>query len=251
MLNKVEDSRTKEKQMNEVCHKMAQMAEAAYLDGKEAKRAYRDIGYKGHEFFENDGAQCHAIWDNDNYVLAFRGTEPDELSDLLADLNAIPRGAMTHGLVHSGFRGELDKLWDMVVAHHGQGHQHKKLWITGHSLGAAMATIATSRFEETQKVEQLTTFGSPRVGTRKFVKNIETPHMRFVNNNDIVTKVPLALMGYKHHGTLQYINFYGNIRKLTAWQMIKDKWRGWKSGILDGAKDHGMANYVKHLGKNV
>ena len=235
--------------MNEVCHKMAQIAEIAYMDGKPAKKAFKAIGYIGHEFFENDGAQCHAVWDQENYILAFRGTEPDELSDLLADLNAIPRGAMTHGLVHSGFRGECDKLWDMVVAHHGKGHQKKKLWITGHSLGAAMATIATSRFEETQKVEQLTTFGSPRVGTRKFVKNIETTHYRFVNNNDIVTKVPLALMGYKHHGTLQYINFYGNIRKLTPWQMIKDKWRGWRSGILDGAKDHGMANYVRHLGK--
>jgi hypothetical protein len=27
--------------------------------------------------------------------------------------------------------------------------------------------------------------------------------------------------------------------------MVKDKWRGWKSGILDGVKDHGMDNYIK------
>ena len=124
-------------------------------------------------------------------------------------------------------------------------NKEKQIYITGHSLGAAMATLATSRIEEFRKVEQLTTFGSPRVGTRKFVKNISTPHMRFVNNNDIVTKVPLALMGYKHHGTLQYINFYGNIRKLTLWQAVKDKWRGYRSGLLDGAMDHGMENYVR------
>ena len=179
-------------------------------------------------------------------MLAFRGTEPTELSDLLADLNAIPRGAMTHGLVHSGFRGEVDKIWDEIVKHHDKGHTGKTFYITGHSLGGAMATIATSRFEEFTQVKQLTTFGSPRVGTRKFVKNIATPHFRFVNNNDLVTKVPLALMGYKHHGQLQYINFYGNIRKLTAWQMIKDRWRGWKSGLLDGAADHGMDNYVRY-----
>ena len=228
--------------------KMAVMAEMAYLDGKEAKAKTKEYGITGHKFFEKDGAQCHAFWNKEEYVLAFRGTEPDELTDLLADLNAIPRGAMTHGLVHSGFRGECDKLWDDIVRHQ-KAHQGKKFYITGHSLGAAMATIATSRFEETMKVEQLTTFGSPRVGTKSFVKNIETKHMRFVNNNDIVTKVPLAIMGYKHHGTLQYINFYGNIRKLTSWQMIKDKWRGWKSGLLDGAKDHGMANYVKALAK--
>ena len=235
--------------MSNICHQMAKLAEAAYLDKKEAQALKKDLGYTGHKFFEHDGAQAHAFWNKEEYVLAFRGTEPDEITDLLADLNAIPRGAMTHGLVHSGFRGELDKLWDAVVTHHGKGHQNKKLFITGHSLGAAMATIATSRFEEDCKVEQLTTFGSPRVGTRKFVKNIETSHVRFVNNNDIVTKVPLFIMGYKHHGVLKYINFYGNVRKLTTWQMIKDKWRGWKSGILDGAMDHGMANYVKHTEK--
>ena len=230
--------------MREICQKMTKLAAIAYLDGPEAKPKTKELGYTGHKFFENDGAQCHAVWNKDEYVLAFRGTEPTELSDVLADLNAIPRGAMTHGLVHSGFRGETDKIWDDIKKHQ-QAHHGKKFYITGHSLGGAMATIATSRFEEFTKVELLTTFGSPRVGTRKFVKHIETKHMRFVNNNDIVTKVPLILMGYKHHGELKYINFYGNIRKLTTWQMVKDRWRGWKSGILDGAKDHSMDNYIK------
>ena len=234
--------------MDKHSHAMAQLAQIAYLDDKAAAKAGANLGYSGHKFFEHEGAQCHAFWDKTVFVLAFRGTEPDELSDLLADLNAIPRGAMTHGLVHSGFRKEVDKLWDDIALLQHK-HQKKELWITGHSLGAAMATICTSRMEEYTPVKQLTTFGSPRVGTRKFVKNISTPHLRFVNNNDLVTKVPLFIMGYKHHGVLQYINFYGNIRKLTAWQMVKDKWRGWRSGILDGAKDHGMDNYVKHLEK--
>lgn len=229
--------------MSAICAKMAKLAELAYLDGPEAKPKMKKLGYTGHKFFENDGAQCHAVWNKEEYVLAFRGTEPTELSDVLADLNAIPRGAMTHGLVHSGFRGECDKLWDGIKTHQAM-HAGKKFYITGHSLGAAMATIATSRFEEFTKVEQLTTFGSPRVGTRSFVKHIETHHMRYVNNNDIVTTVPLFLMGYKHHGNLQYINFYGNIRKLTFWQAVKDKWRGWRSGILDGVEDHNMSNYI-------
>ena len=224
---------------------MAKLASNAYLDGKDAKPVMKELGFTGHKFFENDGAQCHAVWDKEQYVLCFRGTEPTELSDLLADLNAIPRGSMTHGWVHSGFRGELDKLWDAIVDHLNK-HQGKKLYITGHSLGAAMATIACSRIEEFRKVEQLTTFGSPRVGTRKFVKHIQTPHKRLVNNNDVVTKVPLWIMGYKHHGELTYINFYGNIRKLTTWQMIKDKWRGWRNNALDGVADHGMGNYVRH-----
>lgn len=232
--------------MNATCYRMAQLAQLAYQDSKPAKAEGKKLGYTGHKFFQEDGAQCHAFWNKEVVVLAFRGTEPDELSDVLADLNAIPRGAMTHGLVHSGFRGELDKLWDVIIDCLSK-HKDKKVYITGHSLGAAMATLATSRIEERRVVDQLTTFGSPRVGTRKFVKNIVTPHMRFVNNNDIVTKVPMFIMGYKHHGDLKYINFYGNIRKLTTWQAIKDKWRGYKSGILDGAMDHGMDNYVRCL----
>lgn len=224
---------------------MARLASNAYLDEKDAKSVMKKLGFTGHKFWDVEGAQCHAVWNKEMYVLCFRGTEPDELSDVLADLNAIPRGAMTHGWVHSGFRGEVDKLWQDIATHQHK-YQDRKFYITGHSLGAAMATLATSRFEEYTPVEQLTTFGSPRVGTRKFVKNIQTPHIRVVNNNDVVTKVPLWLMGYKHHGDLTYINFYGNIRKLTTWQMIKDKWRGWRSNALDGVADHGMGNYVKH-----
>ena len=231
-----------------VSHKMARLSEIAYFDGKEAKAHKKELGFTGHKFFEDDGAQAHVFWNKEDYVVCYRGTEPEEISDLLADLNAIPRGAMTNGLVHSGFRNECDKLW-RAISKHQLTHDKKNLYVTGHSLGAAMATIATSRFEEYTNVVQLTTFGSPRVGTRSFVKAISTPHKRFVNNNDLVTRVPLWLMGYKHHGALQYINFYGNVRKLTYWQAVKDKWRGWKSGILDGAVDHGMNNYVKHTEK--
>ena len=222
---------------------MAKLSSNAYLDGKDAKPIYKKLGYT-HKFFDVDGAQCHAVWNKEEYILCFRGTEPDELSDVLADLNAIPRGSMTHGWVHSGFRNELDKLWEQLVEHMNK-HQKKKIYVTGHSLGAAMATVATSRIEEFRGVEQLTTFGSPRVGTRSFVKHIKTPHKRVVNNNDIVTRVPLWLMGYKHHGDLTYINFYGNVRKLTLWQMIKDKWRGWRNNALDGVADHNMGDYVR------
>jgi len=229
----------------EKANKFAKMADIAYQDKKEAKKEYKKLGWTSHIFLENEGAQCHIVWNKSDMAICFRGTEPDELSDILADLNVWPKKSMTDGWVHSGFRGELDKLWSHIELMADE-YNDKKLYICGHSLGAAMATICTSRIEEFRAVEGLYTYGSPRAGTRSFVKGIKTAHWRFVNNNDIVTTVPLALMGYKHHGNLVYINHYGKIRKMTLWQRIKDKFRGWRSGLLDGVADHGMGNYVNY-----
>ena len=232
----------------ERCADMAKIAEIAYLDANEAKQQFKKIGFtkNNHMFWDVDGAQCHAVWNRDVYILAFRGTEPDELSDILADLNAFPDKGVSGGWVHNGFQNELEKVWEQIKAHREE-HKTKEFFITGHSLGGAMATLAASRFNLIDDVACLYTYGSPRVGTRSFVKSCKVLHYRHKNNNDLVTAVPLLLMGYKHHGELRYINFYGNIRKLTTWQAIKDKWRGYRSGILDGAKDHSITEYYKCL----
>ena len=235
------------------CGHMAHMASLAYLDGEEAKQKYKDLGYIGHHFIEDRGAQVHVATNETDIVLCFRGTEPGEFSDIMADLNALPDRAQIGGWVHNGFQEEVNKVWDdLLPIIEDAMAKGRMMYICGHSLGGAMATIAASRLGS--KVECLYTYGSPRVGTRGFVKRIPCEHYRHVNNNDIVPKVPFAFLGYKHHGTLRYINFYGNIRKMSSWQRIKDQWRGrtaaWKNKKpFDGARDHGMDNYVKLLGK--
>ena len=238
----------------EKCSLMAKLAGIAYEDGPEAKPKYRKLGFTKHKFFEKDGAQCHAVSNKEMYVLCFRGTEPKEFSDIKADLNAWPDKAQAGGRVHNGFQNETEKLWEELVAHKEKTFilKSQEFFICGHSLGGAMATVAASRFDD---VDALFTYGSPRVGSKKFVKAITCPHYRHVNNNDIVPKVPFAFMGYRHHGTLRYINFHGNIRKMTKWQRFKDGWRGrraaWKNGSkFDGATDHGMMNYIKYTEQN-
>lgn len=222
-------------------NKFARMAGLAYKDSDAAKEFER-LGYNQHRLLDNNGSQCHVCLNDKELVFCFRGTEPDQLSDILADLNVIPRKSKSDGWVHSGFRGELDKIWPTIEQIVNM-HEDHNIYICGHSLGAAMAIICTSRLPQTV---ELYTFGSPRAGTRSFVKNIKTKHWRFVNNNDVVTGVPLALMGYKHHGNLCYINHYGKIRKMTLWQRIKDKFRGFRDGALDGVADHGMHNYINY-----
>tara|TARA_Y100000389_G_scaffold201976_1_gene246059 strand:- start:9148 stop:9867 length:720 start_codon:yes stop_codon:yes gene_type:complete len=238
--------------MLENCQEMAKCAHIAYLDGPEAKNEYNKLGYNNHVFLENDGAQCHIIWTQFQAVLCFRGTEPSEFSDIKADLNALPSRAETKGFVHMGFQTEVEKIWDSITECLSNNNLLElRVLICGHSLGGAMATIAAARLEDS--VDCLYTFGSPRAGSRRFGKTIVCKHYRHVNNNDIVPKVPFALMGYKHHGHLRYINHYGKIRRLTWWQRFKDGWRGrraaWKKGSkFDGAYDHGMDYYVKYTG---
>ena len=239
--------------MIEQCSKMAKLAGIAYLDEKPAKPKYKKLGYAGHNFIENDGAQCHAIWNDEEIVLCFRGTEPNEFSDILADLNAWPDKAQVGGRVHNGFQNELEKIWEDIIEIL-EVNKDKELYITGHSLGGAMATIAASRLKD--EIEALYTYGSPRVGTRKFVKSFSNvEHYRHVNNNDVVTSIPLALMGYVHHCSPRYINYHGHIRPFTPWQRLKDKWRGRLASIkqwkpFDGASDHGMDYYIEYTEKN-
>lgn len=232
----------------ERCHDMAKLAGLAYLDGKEAKDAYHQEGYRFHKLLDIDGAQCHIVWNKQEYVLCFRGTEPDEFSDILADLNAIPDRAELDGYVHDGFQDELEKLWDSIKTHIKTYLGDRKLFITGHSLGGAMATVCASRLVE--KVDALFTYGSPRVGSGDFVEALKVVHYRHVNNNDIVTAVPPYPL-YHHHGTLRYINRHGKIVPMTRWQRFKDKFMGRIESLmggnpLDGAFDHAIDSYIMY-----
>jgi hypothetical protein len=82
-----------------------------------------------------------------------------------------------------------------------------RIWLTGHSLGAALATLAADRFQD---VQGLYTFGSPRVGDRQFQKNFQLRAYRVVNGDDIVARVPPKGI-YRHVGALKFIDHQGRI----------------------------------------
>ena len=160
--------------------------------------------------------------------------------------------------MHGGFKGEVDKLWDLIKEDIEREQKKRSVWLCGHSLGAAMSTIVASRCKGDNALvdpKELHTFGSPRVGWRSYLNNFPFTHYRWVNNADIVTRVPFLIFGYIHHGQCQYFNHYGNLRNLTGWQRVKDVWRGIIRGLfkgkLDSFSDHSMVQYVKHLNKRV
>jgi triacylglycerol lipase len=240
--------------MQELTHKLARISGLSYLPRDHSIGEFAQLGFSNLEFINNDGAQAYVLWNKTEMVIVFRGTEANKWNDIKADLRAwlVPSA---HGKIHKGFDIELEKLWYRIEHKIESLAIGKKLYITGHSLGGAMATLCASRLTEHPEIEVdfLCTFGSPRVGNRKCVGAIATKHHRYVNNNDVVTSVPPALLTYKHHGEMKYINHYGDIRNLTLWQRIKDQWRGRFAAMkkrvpFDGAYDHSIKYYIRYTG---
>jgi len=208
------------------------------------------------KFYDCDGTQAMTFLIGDKMYIAFRGTEPTQLSDILADLKAWQtKSKYKTGRVHSGFRNALDVIWDDIFEYVIRNNSGREIIVTGHSLGAALATLCASRISKKfDNTISLYTFGSPRVGNRAWAKAFNVETYRFVNNNDIVTRVPSAIF-YTHIGKLCYFNHYGFLREMGYWQRTKDRWRGFWRAIqkregIDWFIDHSMALYVKKVENN-
>ena len=211
---------------------------------------FLNAGFKHVKLVECDGAQAYVVNNDETIVLAFRGTEIQERSDIWADMKIWKTKGRGKGEVHSGFKGELDKVWPPVESMLNQ-HKDKKLYITGHSLGGAMATLAASRIT-TKNLEEVFTYGAPRVGNRRFARSLRYSHTRLQNNNDIICRVPSRLFGYAHHVGPTYINHYGNVRRCSSFQRFKDQLRGrWRAlkkfQLFDGVYDHSLDKYCDKL----
>ena len=138
-------------------------------------------------------------------IVAFRGTEPSRMQDLMTDLNLqfVP-GPM--GQVHRGFLASLesiaDKLLDAVTS---RQDGKRLLWITGHSLGGALAQLTVACLIRMRRpVQGLYTFGAPRCGDAKFAGEFDRQarhySFRIVNEQDVVPKVAPQFLGYQHAG---------------------------------------------------
>jgi len=227
----------------------AELSSISYLPRAEAGDLANRMGLPEIRFYDRDGAQAYLFANDHDVVVTCRGTEPDEWNDVRADIDARSATAETVGRVHRGFKQEVDDLWPRLEQ--ALVNNTRTLWFTGHSLGGAMSTICAGRCKISNiqsDPRALFTFGSPRVGNRRYVNYVKLEHYRWVNNNDIVTRVPPAWLGYRHTGQEVYLNINGKIRKLTGWQRSKDRVRAFLRGIsrgkIDPFTDHSITEYV-------
>lgn len=192
-------------------------------------------------------------------ALIFRGTT--DLKDWLIDFEAIPNKWSGQGLVHKGFEDALQLVWDKIAASLKTNVPSDcPLFIAGHSLGAALATLAAALLQP----RALYTFGSPRVGDNTFGATLSSvKNFRVVNNRDLVPTQPPPLP-FHHVGELHYITHDGgmliNPDKDTMKQDLKKKDRFSIFSIdvkslfkiaPEPFADHAPVNYVAHLERQV
>jgi len=126
-------------------------------------------------------------------VLAFRGsdpvTPPTWLTDVVVRLVASEEYA---GRVHLGFSSVLNRTWGKIEKILDAARD-KPLFLTGHSMGGALAVLSACRLAKMGRPSMATyTFGSPRVGDRTFCAGYSLPTYRVVNGLDLVPEMPLA-----------------------------------------------------------
>ena len=140
------------------------------------------------------------------------------------------------------------------------------LWITGHSLGGALAVLAAARLALDidksiyKSINGLYTFGQPRVGNRVFVKaldeEIKPRYFRFVNDNDIVPRVPDRLNQYQEGGSIRFFDAQGNLHEdIGFWfnflERIKGSFEQKRDMIPSFIEHHFIDKYIANIEKNL
>ena len=133
-------------------------------------------------------------------VLAFRGTANPANWWTDFDLSRIAFPDYPQVQIHKGFYETFEAARRQMEAALAAVPPDVRLYITGHSLGGALAQIASAVFAR-DNLAACYTFGSPRVANKRFDIYVKCPHYRVINHWDIVPGIPLASpWGYQHGG---------------------------------------------------
>jgi triacylglycerol lipase len=247
---------------------LIEAAALAYAEKNIAALFLKNAGFKNVRYFSGKSSQCYVIHNDQYIIIAFNGidrnihNDPTKFTDIIAKINSnynmqlVDSGRV--GKVHRGFKDGLDEIWEYLQNYLNQIHQNiRTVWITGHSTGAALATLAADRYGN---VQGLYTFGSPMVGDQEFKNNFLINTYRFVYNNDIISRIPNPGI-YHHVGELKQIKHNGlvceknrdgsEIHNQTSIGFLdKIKYKVWKQ-IPDCLKDHVPTLYAIHIWNNL
>lgn len=259
-------------------------------EDKRLEKLLKILNMKREKTFDEDGSQAILVSSIDSskkfIALAFRGTERDSMRDIKRNAKA---AMMTEeeGNIHKGFKTGFEAVCLEIEEYLAKGKENEEaiqnwpLFITGHSLGGALATIAAKKLRTRGGIATCYTFGSPRVGDDKWITGIESPIYRIVNSADFVPNLPPGTTfwtivcgivkrlpyfgkpmrawlakygGYLHCGDMRYLTncakgSYHNVELLyyiSWWQRIIRFWVG-KLPFKNIITDHKIKVYLQKL----
>ncbi|MDY6781146.1 MAG: lipase family protein [Cyanobacteriota bacterium] len=191
------------------------------------------------KFFYHSEPLGFVAWsDRGTAYLVFRGTDSAEdwIEDVEVGQEPFSHIVPNYGKVHRGFYGVYLGMKGGAIATLDQAvPKAKRLFITGHSLGSGLSTLAVpdviahTQYQPDKLPIKHYNFASPKVGNLDFAtayNQNKVPTYRLVNTCDLVPDAPLSLMGrlrYQHIGipvdfTAQYGTIAGNHNLKNAYE---------------------------------
>ncbi|HHG3228909.1 TPA: hypothetical protein ACPVXW_000442 [Vibrio parahaemolyticus] len=232
------------------------------------KNLLRGLDVEKPLIIERAGSVVVAVKYRDVIFISIRGTEFLNIRDWKINLKfnkiAPSRYLRTESKpkLHKGFYFEVSSFMDELMnGLKDRGWNNNNIYITGHSLGGAMAAITYSlrqiRFnqlldeiflgEYVPKIISCYTYGMPRWGNKEAVEYFENPYHIFISK-DIVPSVPPKLMGFhdcKINFNLDSIAFrYIDFSDGTIKTFIKGLTTFFTMKKLEA---HGIENYVERI----
>jgi hypothetical protein len=164
-------------------------------------------------FCKAGNTQAYVGKNAEHIVVAFRGTESpatlDGLKDMLLNdarnLLIVPSGRLGTDFIaagvgarmHQGFINGLAEIWDPIFERVSAELKagERPLWLTGHSLGGALALLAGWLFlRRFINVHQIYTFGAPMIGNKEalaaFDRELKGKIFRYIDTEDPVPQLP-------------------------------------------------------------
>jgi hypothetical protein len=192
---------------------LAVASELAYLPDAEGVPAFKEQLGLDARLVSVDNTQAYVAGNDDHLVVAFRGTEGagsiDGLKDILLtdalNLLIVPEGRLGTDLIaagvgarfHQGFVNAIAEIWDPLFAATDAEMKRleRPLWLTGHSLGGALALLGGWLFQRKfVNVHQIYTYGGPMIGNTIAVQAMDKEFpgkiFRYVNSADPVPLLP-------------------------------------------------------------
>lgn len=154
-------------------------------------------------------------------IIAFRGTSSTTnwISDMIASQRRF-KYIKEDCLTHRGFTDIYSSARKQIMSTLNQLSPIKELFVTGHSLGAALATLCAVDVAANTSFNSpnLYTYGSPRVGDpdfkKAFTKYVHNSH-RITNTFDVVTLAPPTIYKLPRSEKKYYYNHVPTISTLT------------------------------------